>query len=462
MSEVLLPHNWRPRNYQMPVWSYFQNTAGPRRAVCLWHRRAGKDLLAVNLIAVEAFKRVGTYWHVFPELKQGRAAMWHGSTKDGRGFMDHFPKEIVASENSTDLRKTFINGSVYQIVGTDNINSLVGTNPVGVVLSEYSLGDPNAWNYLRPILAENDGWALFIYTMRGRNHGFRLFEMAQKNPKWFAEKLVAGDAGTKREDGLPVISDAAIQEEREAGMPEELIQQEFYNSADAPLFGAYYSKQMEAARLAGRITDIPWESKLLVDTYWDLGMNDETVIWFVQPNHGEFRVIDYYKQTGMGLPHYAKLLNGQVEGYERMGDYVYGRHYAPHDISVRELGTGKSRMEVAKSLGVRFKLCPRQEVADGIEAVRGVLTKCWFDTKRCEHGIEALRSYRREYDKKNKVFRETPEHDWASHSADAFRTFAWAARDAYRDSRKRMQEHRAIDNYDYLRGRPTKESRVTL
>ena len=249
-----------------------------------------------------AHRRVGTYWHVFPELKQGRAAMWFGKTKDGRGFLDHFPEELIESKNNTDLRIVFKNGSVYQIVGTDNIDALVGTNPVGVVFSEFSICNPAVWDYLRPILAENDGWALFVYTMRGRNHGYKLYEMARNNPSWFAEKLVAGDNGTKRPDGTPVISDAAIQEERDAGMSEEMIQQEFYNSPDAPLVGAYYAQHMAKVLQEGRICSVPHEPRLPVTTYWDIGYNDNNTIWYVQHHRGEHRIIDYTSHVGQGLP----------------------------------------------------------------------------------------------------------------------------------------------------------------
>lgn len=421
--------------------------------MCLWHRRAGKDLFAINLICVMAHRRVGTYWHIFPELKQGRAAMWFGKTKDGRGFLDHFPDELVESKNNTDLRIIFKNGSVYQIVGTDNIDALVGTNPIGVVFSEYSLCNPAVWDYLRPILAENDGWALFVYTMRGRNHGYKLYEMAKKNPEWFAEKLVAGDAGTRRPDGTPVISDAVIQEERDAGMSEEMIQQEFYNSADAPLVGAYYSQHMEKARVEGRITNVPHEEKLLVDTYWDIGYNDSNTIWFVQQHGSEFRIIDYYTSSGQGLPHYARVLKGQVDGYERMNDYTYGKHFGPWDIEVHEYSTGEKRIETAKKLGIKFKVVPKHEVMDGIDQVRAILSRCWFDEKKCEHGIEALRSYKKEYDQKHRVFKENPEHDWSSHAADGFRYFAMSNKTRALGQEKKRPQF-AQDNYDYKAGRP--------
>lgn len=451
-KRIELPYQWRPRSYQRKAWDYMMHTQRRARAVCMWHRRAGKDLMAVNVISVKSQERVGTYWHLFPTYKQGKNVAWIGSTKDGRKFQDHFHPDLVKTTNSTDLRIDFWNGSSYQVVGSDNIDSLVGTNPVGVVLSEYSLHDPKAWDYLRPILSENDGWAMFIYTARGRNHGYKLWTMASQNPSWFCEKLHAGSGAdaTKREDGTPVISDEAIDEERRSGMSEEMIQQEYFNSFDAPMVGAYYSQQMDTLLKQGRITRVPHEPGLMVDTFWDLGVGDSTAIWFVQKIGSECRVIDYYEASGEGLPHYAKALTG---AYERMAfrkDYTYRFHYAPHDIAQREFTSGRSRIETAKEMGIRFKMIGQHRVEDGIEAVRSILPQCVFDEQKCERGLDGLRTYRKEYDSRLACFRDTPVHDWASHPADAFRIFAMSEKKTGLMKLPTFQS--AIDDYDYLRG----------
>ena len=448
--EISLPFNWKPRNYQLPAWNYFEPDARRKRGVSVWHRRAGKDLFAINLIAKEAHKRVGTYWHLFPTYRQAKNVIWQGKTKDGRPFLSHFPEDLVESTNGTDLRVTFKNGSAYQLVGTDNIDSLVGTNPIGAVFSEYSIQDPSAWDYIRPILAENDGWALFIYTARGKNHGFKLYEMAKANPRWFCQVLRAGDNGTKREDGSPVISDATIDEERASGMDEAMIGQEYFCSFDAPMVGAYYGSQMAQAQKDGRITKVPWEPKIPVNTFWDLGIGDSTSIWFSQTVGMEEHVIDYYEASGEGLAHYANLLKGKKDGYERFADYIFGTHWAPHDIEARELGSGKSRIETARGLGIKFRVVPRHNVEDGIEAVRNVLPTVWFDEKRCDRGIECLRSYRKEWDDRLKVYRDNPLHDWSSHGADAFRMFAWSRKDKSRHKGERQTK--AVDDFNYLTG----------
>jgi phage terminase large subunit len=451
VPEIVIPYKWKPRRYQIPGWRHYQGPDEGKRGVHVWHRRAGKDLFAINLVGTKVIERVGLYWHLLPTYKQGRQIVWNGKTRDGRAFLDHFHPDIVESANSTDMTVRFKNGSIYQVVGTDDIDKLVGTNPVGAVFSEYSLHDPGAWDYIRPILAENGGWALFIYTARGKNHGFHLLKMAERNPKWYSEVLVAGNNGTLRDDGTPVIPDEVIQDERDANMSEEMIQQEFYCSFEAPMIGAYYGNQLLLAEKEGRICEVPYEPRLLVDTYWDLGVRDATAIWFVQSGPGgQMRVIDYYESSGEGLTHYAKVLRGManVENGDHRKDYVYGAHYAPTDIEVQELGSGKTRIETAKSLGIKFRVVRHHDLEDGIEAVRNVLGMCWFDLIKTERGVNSLRSYRKEYDERNKVFKTHPLHDWTSHGADAFRYFAMGRRDKPRTN-KRPQDH-AVDEHDYL------------
>lgn len=455
MGEVVVPHNWTPRGYQLKAWKYFQGPEEGKRGTCVWHRRAGKDLFAINLIQTKVPERVGMYWHLLPTYKQGRNIVWNGHTRDGRAFLDHFHPDLITGKNSTEMRVTFYNGAHYQVVGTDDINSLVGTNPVGCVFSEYSLHDPGAWEYIRPILAENGGWALFIYTARGRNHGFHLYEMAQRNKKWFCQKLTAGSGpdDTKRPDGTPVISDEVIEEERRSGMPEEMIAQEFKCSFDAPFVGAYYGSQMMRSEQEGRLLErIAVDPIASVDTYWDLGVNDTTAIWFIQSIGNEHRVIDYVSVSGEGLPYFARLLRGQIPDKERFGNYLYGEHLAPWDIAVRELGTGKSRLDTAKELGIKFRVGRKQEVEDGIEAVRNILPMCYFSREHCQLGIEALSQYRKEWDDKHKCFRNHPLHDWTSNGADAFRYFAMSSR-SRGGNRKRKGEYAqqsAIDEYQYL------------
>jgi|TARA_Y100000296_G_scaffold75841_1_gene95922 hypothetical protein len=432
--DITIPHDWKPRDYQHHLWNYLQK--GGKRAVAVWHRRAGKDLLSINWCVTSAIQRKGLYWHLLPTYNQGRKIVWDGMTKEGRAFLEHFPKELWNRVNNTDMRLELKNGSIYQVVGTDNVDRLVGSNPVGVVFSEYSLQDPRAWNLVRPILAENGGWAVFIYTARGRNHGYDLFNMARKNERWFSQRLTVDDTRA--------VPAEAIEDEKEAGMPDELIQQEFYCSFDAPLVGSYYGSLMEKALAEERITKVPYEPRLEVHTSWDLGIGDSTAIIFFQQHGTEFRIIDYYENQGEGIPHYVKVLHKK--------DYAYGNHIAPHDIKVREMSTGKSRYEVSRELGIRFTVCPHIGIDDGIEAARTIIPRCYFDEKQCNILVEALRQYRKDYDEKKKVYRDRPLHDWTSHAADAFRYLALGTRD-YLNTRRQPRPSVADSNYDVLGGK---------
>lgn len=219
--EIQLPHNWTPRVYQKPVLKYFDQ--GGLRAVSVWHRRAGKDSAALNFTAKAIHQRVGSYWHVFPEQKQARKAIWNGIDKQGRRIIDQaFPKQLRARTLEQEMMIEFKNGSFWQLIGSNNYDSLVGTNPVGVIMSEFAISDPESWEYIRPILTENGGWAWFITTPRGRNHLWRMYEMALRNPKWFCERLTIEDTG--------MVSQEVIQEERDSGMADSKIQQEYYCS----------------------------------------------------------------------------------------------------------------------------------------------------------------------------------------------------------------------------------------
>lgn len=207
--------------------------------------------------------------------------------------------------------------------------------------------------------------------------------------------------------------------------------------------GAYYGQNLQKAQDQKRIGRVPVEPTLLVHTVWDLGMDDCTAIWFFQhlPSGptGEFRVVDYYEASGEGLPHYASVL-------QRKG-YTYGRHIAPHDIKVRELGSGKSRLETARGLGIRFEIAPNLPVMDGIEAARHVIDAAWFDQERCGQGLESLWSYQREWDEVNACFKTTPKHDWTSHGADAFRYLAVG----FRPERTGPRQTKTVVNFDPFR-----------
>lgn len=447
---IELPYNWTPRPGQVNLWKFFQGQGEGKRGVVVAHRRWGKDLTGINITAPKLFERTGTYWHLLPTYKQGRAIVWNGFTRDGRAFLDHFPKELIKNRLNNEMRLHFFNpedssaeGSIYQVVGTDDVNSLVGTNPVGCIFSEYSLHNPAAWEYIRPILRENGGWALFIYTPRSHNQGYKLFKMASKpDSGWFCEvhKAGSGPDASKRHDGTPVISDKMIDEERKSGMPEEMIQQEFYCSFEASMVGAYYSKQIEQAEKDGRITTVNYEPRLPVLTAWDIGVDDPTAIIFFQQYGLEIRIIDFYHNSGEPLTYYVREL--------KQKEYLYNVHYFPWDAEVREWTSGKSRVEVARNMGLKVRIVPQHEVMDGIDHVRNTFPRLIFNGSKCEYLIDALKTYRKEWDEEKKVFKEKPLHDWSSDPADALRYLCWMIKKSARRDEK-VQE-KAEDDYKYV------------
>lgn len=404
--------NFEPRDYQLP---FFQSMdSGCKRAVLVWHRRAGKEIACFNWMIKQAFwHRVGTYVYFFPTSTLGRRILWDGRNKEGKRFLDYIPPQIIEGQpNGHEMKIKLTNGSIIQVIGSDQIIN-VGINPVGCIFSEFSLQDPKTWAFTRPILRENGGWAVFNFTPRGKNHAHDLYLMAKNNPEWFCQKLTILDTR--------VLSEEDMDSERNEGMSETLIQQEYYCSFDQGAEGAYYAKYLNKAELEGRITNIPADPHAPVDTYWDLGVNDETVILFAQNIGQQIHLIDMYRNEGEGLHHYIKVVKDKAN----KNDWVYGDHYAPHDIQVRELGSGaQTRLEIARELGIRFNIVPNLPISEGIELGRGIFQRLWIDSKKCSYFIKSVENYHKHYNEKLNVYSEKPVHDWSSHTADAFRMLA--------------------------------------
>ncbi len=439
---------WSPRHYQVPFWKYMMATPWGARAILNWHRRGGKDHTAINWCAVASQMRVGTYVHILPYANQGRRIIWEGIDFNGRKFLDAFPQELISRKSDMEMRLTLTNGSVYQVVGSDDPDKLVGINCIGAILSEYALQDPKAFKLILPILNENGGWAVFPTTPRGKNHLYELIygnkelgtDGVINNPKWFVDTRTVIDTGA--------VSPDEIEEARKSGMEEPLIQQEFYCSFDAGLQGAYYERQMAALSEAGQLGQVPYDPALEVQTAWDLGINDSTTIWFFQEARNAVHIIDYYEGQDQPLAHYVKVCRDK----SAKGNWVYGRHHGPHDIMQRDLSTGNTLFRTAGDLGLRWTMVPKtNDVMDGIEACRQLLARCWFDTKRTDKGIEHLKGYRKQWDDKNKVYRNAPLHDKHSHAADAFRTLAMGLRThGGRSNKAKASDLMAVSDYDPL------------
>lgn len=428
--KITMPNGFVPRPYQLGVWNYIMN--GGKRALICAHRRWGKDAICINLIACQALLKKMNVAYMLPTYNQARKVVWDSIDKQGRRVIHQaFPDEIVKSMNNQEMRIELVNGSIIQLCGSDNYDSLVGTNYAFMVFSEYSLMDPQAWELFRPILAENGGTALFIYTPRAHNHGFKLYEMARKNPDWYCVKQTVEDT-----HAIPL---EMIEAEREAGMDENTIQQEFYCSFDAAIKGSYYGDIINQIDTNGQIGDYPYNPSYKVSTAWDLGIGDATAIWFYQTKGTTIHIIDYYEAAGMGLDHYAKVL--QDKGY------IYDKHILPHDSDHQDLTSGISRTQYLQRLGIRGKVLPRRSVEVGISAVRFLLPRCYFNEKTCSKGLEALKMYKKEWDEKRNDFNPKPLHDWTSHGADAFRYLAMGFKE---ETNREIQERKSVYNYDPL------------
>ena len=397
-SELVLKLNrFKPRDYQLRLFDALENKHY-RKILCLWARRAGKDCAAFNLMIRQAVKKVGVYYYIFPTYAQAKKAIWDNITNDGEKMLDYIPPELIVAKNSQEMKIELFNNSLIQFVGSTDFDRLMGTNPQGCIFSEYALQDPRAYQYIRPILTANKGWAIFISTVRGRNHLWELYNIAAHSPEWYCELLTV-------EDTIHIPLEEIDREIREGIMSYELVRQEYYNDWNLGVEGSYYGRYIDMLRLNNQISDVPWEPAFKVHTAWDLGVRDSTVIIFFQLIGQTIRVIDYYEKQKEGLEHYAKVIQNKP--------YNYGKHIAPHDIRVREFGSGITRIDKARQLGIRFTIADDVSIVDGIEAVRSTLPKMWIDKSRCEKLIKALENYRQEFDTKKKVYKNKPLHDWA-------------------------------------------------
>ena len=413
-----VPGGWEPRPYQKPLIRYLQT--GGKRADVVAHRRWGKDEVALHWAATQVVKKPGTYWHLLPEASQGRKAIWDAvNPHTGAKRIDEaFPKGFRARTVDAEMKIEFRNGSVWQVVGSDNYDRLVGSSVRGVVFSEWALAKPEAWTYIRPILVESDGWALFIWTPRGRGHATRAFEVRAADPTWFTLKSPATETDVFTPAQLAVERAELIAEAGSEAEGQARFDTEYLVAFDAAAPGAYYGEALREAEAAGRIGRVPHDPALKVDTAWDLGIDDYTAIWFFQQVGREVRAIDYFETSGEGLDAIVgKAIAGQP--------YVYGTHHLPHDVMVRELGAGgRSRLETLGGLGVwPISVGTAQGPDERINAARLMIPLTWFDAEKCGVGLDRLRAYRKRWSAATRSF-VGPLHDAASHGADAFGEFA--------------------------------------
>lgn len=396
-ARVVIPYY--PREQFLP----FHNRT-ERWACIVAHRRAGKTVSCINDLikaALTCQRPEPRFAYIAPYYSQAKDIAWN--------YLKHYSAPIPGTTaHESELRIDFPNGGRVRLYGAENYDRLRGLYLDGVVLDEPADIDPRAWSeVVRPALSDRQGWATFIGTPKGRNSFWEIYERAGTEANWFRMMLKASETG--------ILPPTELDDARRS-MSEDQYEQEYNCSFQAAIQGAYYGKDMSLAEAEGRIASVPYERSVPVHTAWDLGVSDATTIWFAQQVGKEIRIIDYYEASGEGLEHYAKVLSGKP--------YTYGNHYLPHDVKVKELGTGKSRLETLMSLGIRATVVADHRREDGINAARMILNRCWFDAEKTKHGVECLRQYRKEWDDKLKAFKRSPLHDWASHGADGFRYLA--------------------------------------
>lgn len=385
--------------YHPRAWTRALHETTKRWNVIVAHRRAGKTTACLNhLIRDATLIPKSRFAFIAPTYKQAKGVAWDVLKESAMKFHG-------IRFNEAELRADFANGGRITLYGSDKPDSLRGLGFWGVVFDEYSQQPPNIFSeIIRPALADHEGYAIWIGTPKGKNEFFRLYERGKKDPEWMGVLLTVDDTG--------LISQKELDDSRSQMTPEE-YEQEWYCSFEAAIRGAYYAKEVAMARKEKRIGKIPYDPALLVHTVWDLGVGDATAIGFFQKFHSEIRMIDYHEGSDTGMNYYIKVLKEK--------SYIYGKHFAPHDIEVREFSTGKSRKEIARNLGIDFIAAPKLSIDDGIAAGRVTFNRLWIDEDKCVTFLDAISQYRKEWDDKRGKFRDHPLHDWTSHAADMWR-----------------------------------------
>jgi len=391
--------DYQPRDCFKPY-----HESDKRFSLTVAHRRAGKTVARINKLiksAASAGIENPRFGYLAPYYIQAKDIAWNYLKQYSRPIL-----EMGGKVNESELSVTFAhNNAQIRLYGAENAERLRGLYFDGIVGDEAQDIAPSALTQvIMPALADRKGWLDLSGTPKGWGNLLgQTYKQAQDNPDWYCQVLKASETG---------LIDIEELQRLKSMMPMNEYMQEFECSFDAAITGSYYAAEIQKAQDEGRITRVPYDLALKVNTAWDLGISDSTAIWFYSQVGREIRILDYYEASGYGLDHYAKLLDQK--------GYLYGKHYAPHDIQVRELGTGKSRYDIAKNLGITFQTLPADSVKDGIDLARMMISRMWFDEKKCAIGIDALRQYREKRDEKRGIDLG-PLHDWTSHSADAFR-----------------------------------------
>ena len=428
-NNITVPFNFKPRPYQLELFKAMDGVQGKpetrkRRAFLRWHRRAGKDKACWCYLLKEAATLPGNYFYIFPTAAEGRKALWENVDGDGFKTIDHLPAQMIKRKSNTEMLIELLNGSTIRIVGLDvSADKIRGVSARGCVFSEFAYQDPDAYKVLMPSLRETSGWAIFNSTPCGRNHFFEMETRVKRSPNWYFSALQT--LWPDKENYSGCIELKSLQEvQLEEGFEDAEMEQEYGVSYEATFKGAIYQEELEKARLEGRIGSFLHDDHAWVDTFWDLGWNDYTSIWFRQIIGNKVIWIDYVEDRQKPLAYYIELL--KEKGYK------YRTHFLPHDGAQHSLQTGLSTTEMVRSLCEQAKInsdvmeVQRLSKQDGINAVRSRFGRFFFNADRCAEAIEMLGLYHRKWDKKRQILLKEPVHDWTSHCADAIRTEASA------------------------------------
>lgn len=378
-----------------------------RWACLVAHRRAGKTVACINDVVKRAFtdgKADGRYAYIAPYYSQAKSIAWD--------YLLRYTENVRKNANASELWVELFNGARVRLFGADNPDALRGMYLDGVILDEVADMRPRVWGeIIRPLLADREGWAVFIGTPKGHNFFYDIWRTANASASWFARSIKASSSGLIRQDEL---------DDARRGMTDDQYEQEFECSFEAAILGAYYGKELKQCDETGRVAKVDYDPNIPVYTAWDLGYHDDTAIWFYQVTPNEIHCIDYYAASGLAISDYTNVVSDK--------GYKYAKHWLPHDARAKTLASGgKSIIEQLVPLlgGVsKVGIVPMLTVQDGIQAARMMLPRVWFDKDKCGDAVEVLKQYQREWDEDKKTFREKPRHDFSSHCADAFRMLA--------------------------------------
>jgi hypothetical protein len=447
---IQVPNKFTPRPYQLKLFQAMDGVAGKpetrmKRAFLRWHRRAGKDKACFCYMLKEAATCPGNYFYVFPFASDARRALWENVDKDGFKLLDHMPAELIDRKNNQDMLMQLTNGSTIRVIGLDNNpDGIRGTAIRGIVFSEYAFQDPAPYRNCLPAVKEADGWIIVNSTPNGRNHFYDMYLMAEQSKNWYSSTLQT--MWPDRDDYSALVSPKDLKMYiEEEGATEDDAEREYGVSFSTGMKGAFYADQVEKARDQGRVGSYPIDDHRYVDTFWDLGVDDSTAIWFRQIDGGRVIWVDYFEDSGKDLAFYVDIL--------KQKGYNYRTHYLPHDGANRTIQTRFRTDEIFRMICKEAKvsddvcIAPKLRVQDGINGVRARFSRYFFNEGTCADGLEKLSLYHRRYDKKRQVFLKEPVHDWTSHCADAIRTEA-AAEEYPDDNPLFVDKPRIVSNYD--------------